>query len=261
MQATQDLLLYVHTLFFCANFGISWFLIQKFQNRTLLIISDERKWIFTVITLFCGLMAFVIDLIYDPSELGGLAWIQGVALLIMSLMNTGLLWLITAPLDASYKPLKGYLHLRPSFITVFYHDVGLYEKSSRRLRMLWTKFLKEKPQTYYLWYVYAVPVQNQWDLRILPVDYPEEQWSQKNALGYFVGVLALKHPKQLRPWYEIFKARTNRDIPKLSEIPFQTFDKQAIVNPTAAERRNVANRLVKNIDNAMPGATCLTPIL
>ena len=261
MQATPDLLLYVHTLFFCANFGISWFLIHKFQNRTLLILPDERKWIFTILTLFCGLMAFVIDLIYDPSELGGLAWLQGVALLIIALMNTALLWLITVPLGTCELPLPGYLRFRPSFVTLFYEEVGLLENSSAKLRALWTQFLKEKPQTYYLWYVYAVPIQNQWDLRILPVDYPEEQWSQKNALGFFVGVLALKHPKQLRPWYETFKARTNRDIPKPSEIPFQNFSQKAITNPTAEERRTIAKELVKNIRQAFPQSACLTPIL
>ena len=261
MQATQDLLLYVHTLFFCANFGISWFLIHKFQNRTLLILPDERKWIFTILTLFCGLMAFVIDLIYDPSELGGLAWLQGVALLIIALMNTALLWLITVPLGTCELPLPGYLRFRPSFVTLFYEEVGLLENSSAKLRALWTQFLQEKPQTYYLWYVYAVPIKDKWDLRVLPVDYPEEQWSQKDALGFFVGVLALKHPKQLRPWYETFKAHTNRDIPKLSEIPFQNFSQKAITNPTAEERRTIAKELVKNIRQAFPQSACLTPIL
>lgn len=231
------------------------------MSLKLLMLTDERKWIFTILTLFCGLMAFVIDLIYDPSELGGLAWLQGVALLIIALMNTALLWLITVPLGTCELPLPGYLRFRPSFVTLFYEEVGLLENSSAKLRALWTQFLKEKPQTYYLWYVYAVPIKDKWDLRVLPVDYPEEQWSQKDALGFFVGVLALKHPKQLRPWYETFKAHTNRDIPKLSEIPFQNFSQKAITNPTAEERRTIAKELVKNIRQAFPQSACLTPIL
>lgn len=231
------------------------------MSLKLLMLTDERKWAFMAFALFSGIAAGVIDIATDPSNLGGLAWLQAGALLLMSLMNTAMIWFITVPIDASARPLPGYLRLRPSFVTLFYEEVGLLENSSAKLRALWTQFLKEKPQTYYLWYVYAVPIQNQWDLRILPVDYPEEQWSQKNALGFFVGVLALKNPKQLRPWYETFKAHTNRDIPKLSEIPFQNFSQKAITNPTVEERRTIAKQLVKNIHQAFPQSACLTPIL
>ena len=261
MQATQDLLLYAHTFFFFSNFVISWFLVRKFMSLKLLMLTDERKWAFMAFALFSGIAAGVIDIAADPSNLGGLAWLQAGALLLMSLMNTAMIWFITVPIDAAARPLPGYLRLRPSFITLFYDEVGILEKTSDRMRALWMQFIQDQPQTYYLWYVYAVPIKDKWDLRVLPVDYPEEQWSQKDALGFFVGVLTLKHPKQLRPWYETFKAHTNRDIPKLSEIPFQNFSQKAITNPTAEERRTIAKELVKNIRQAFPQSACLTPIL
>ena len=261
MQATQDLFLYAHTFFFFSNFLISWFLVRKFMSLNLLMLTDERKWAFMAFALFCGIAAGVIDIAADPSNLGGLAWLQAGALLLMSLMNTFMIWVITVPLDASARPLPGYLRLRPSFITLFYDEVGILEKTSDRMRALWRQFIQDQPQTYYLWYVYAVPIKDKWDLRVLPVDYPEEQWSQKDALGFFVGVLALKHPGLLKPWYEVFKARTNRDLPKLSDIPFRNFERKAVSNPTAEERRVLAKQLVKNIRQAIPQSACLTPIL
>ena len=231
------------------------------MSLNLLMLTDERKWAFMAFALFCGIAASVIDIAADPSNLGGLAWLQAGALLLMSLMNTFMIWVITVPLDASARPLPGYLRLRPSFITLFYDEVGILEKTSDRMRALWRQFIQDQPQTYYLWYVYAVPIKDKWDLRVLPVDYPEEQWSQKDALGFFVGVLALKHPGLLKPWYEVFKARTNRDLPKLSDIPFRNFERKAVSNPTAEERRVLAKQLVKNIRQAIPQSACLTPIL
>ena len=57
--------------------------------------------------LYSRIAAGVIDIAADPSNLGGLAWLQAGALLLMSLMNTAMIWFITVPIDVAARPLPG----------------------------------------------------------------------------------------------------------------------------------------------------------
>ena len=262
MNSDATLLQCVHTALFCVNLITSAYLVLKFQARTLFLLSEERKWGISAFLLFCGIAASLIDISSDPFELKGVAWIQALALLVIASMNVALLWLLCVPQRPSDGLLKGYLLYRPSFVTVHYHDVGVQEVHLHRQYQLWDHFLNENPTSYYLWYVYAVAIlKGTWDLRLLPVDLPETHASQSEFPGFYVGVLALQNPSDLRKWYEAFRERTIAQIPRVTEIPIWKFPPKAIQNPTHNERRQEARHLVQKIQNVLPDATCLTPIV